>query len=247
MCTVALAFQRYPGLPLLLAANRDEKLDRPAEPLALREHQGHAVLTPLDRLAGGTWLGLSRHQVLVAVTNRFGFTRDPARRSRGLIVLDALTAPTAAEAAGAVAALPPEATNPFHLFIADRQRGFLLVHDGAAIRTSELAPGWHVLTERSEMGAPPLRELKVRRALAAMEAVPQREALKDLLSSHQDAPLDATCVHLPDLDYGTRATTLYFGAESRAERRLYSAEGPACQSQLVDQSALLEALGSARS
>lgn len=239
MCTVALAFQRYPGLPLLLAANRDENLRRPAQGPAVRRDQSPAILAPLDVQAGGTWLGYSQRGVLVAVTNRFGHPRDPARRSRGQVVLAALSAANAAEAARAVAAIAPSAVNPFHLLIADSVRGFQVFHDGEAVRSSELGPGWHVLTERSLAGPPPLRESKVRAALAHHHRAPEPEALHALLRSHEDAPLDATCVHVPELEYGTRSTTILYAPSAPGAGRLFHGEGPPCQNALVDQSALL--------
>lgn len=242
MCTVALAFQRYPGLPLLLAANRDENLKRPAEGPAVRRERAPAILAPLDVQAGGTWLGLSQRGVLVAVTNRFGHPRDPARRSRGQVVLEALAAANAHAAAQAVAAIAPAAVNPFHLLIADSARGFQVFHDGEAIRCSELGPGWHVLTERSLVGPPPLREAKVRAALAQHTSAPAPEALHALLRSHEDAPLDATCVHVPELDYGTRSTTILYAATAVSPGRLFHGEGPPCQNALVDRSALLAEL-----
>jgi uncharacterized protein with NRDE domain len=246
MCTVALAFRRYPGLPLLLAANRDENLKRPAEGLAVRRDKHPAILSPLDVQAGGTWLGLSARGVLVAVTNRFGHARDPARRSRGQVVLEALAASDAAEAAGVIAALAASSVNPFHLLIADSTRGFQVFHDGEALRCSELGPGWHVLTERSLAGPAPLRESKVRAALARHASAPSPEELHTLLRSHEDAPLDATCVHVPELDYGTRSTTIAYVPDAGTPGRLFHGEGPPCQNALVDRSALYPELMSLR-
>lgn len=80
MCTLALAFQKHSGVPLVVAANRDEALDRPAVGPFIWE-QG--FLAPRDERAGGTWLGLTRSGLFVGVTNRFPTLRDAARASRG--------------------------------------------------------------------------------------------------------------------------------------------------------------------
>ena len=59
MCTLIVLHRCVPGRPLVVAANRDEFLARPAEDMAVREREGGQVLSPLDLEAGGTWVGLS--------------------------------------------------------------------------------------------------------------------------------------------------------------------------------------------
>ena len=80
------------GAPLVVAANRDEYLDRPAEGPALRQLASGRVLASRDARAGGTWLGLSETGLFAALTNRPCPEPDPQRRSRGLLVHDALAA-----------------------------------------------------------------------------------------------------------------------------------------------------------
>ena len=99
MCTIILAHRIYPGTPLLVAANRDELLDRPAAGPRLLPVGGLEVFAPLDLLEGGTWLGLNSAGVFVGITNRFGAGRDADRRSRGELVFSALSEPTAIRAA----------------------------------------------------------------------------------------------------------------------------------------------------
>ena len=92
MCTLIVLHRCFADAELLVAANRDEYLDRPAEPPALRRWNGRTVLAPRDVRAGGTWLGLNDAGVFAALTNRPNATPDPTRRSRGLLVVDALAA-----------------------------------------------------------------------------------------------------------------------------------------------------------
>ena len=82
MCTLALAVGVSPSLPLVVAANRDELLARPAVPPFLwpREPGAPRILSPRDEVAGGTWLGLNEHALFVGITNRAGAPPDPARR-----------------------------------------------------------------------------------------------------------------------------------------------------------------------
>src|SRR5690242_6472196 len=109
MCTLAVAFQTDRRWPVVVAANRDERLGRPAEGWGIREGAGgirHAA--PRDLLAGGTWIGVSARGVFAAVTNFHApaaWYPDPARRSRGELVPLALGTPDVAAARGAIARL----------------------------------------------------------------------------------------------------------------------------------------------
>ncbi len=60
MCTLVAIHRAIPGRWLVVAANRDEYLDRPAEGPALRRSGEWPVIAPLDIKAGGTWLGLNK-------------------------------------------------------------------------------------------------------------------------------------------------------------------------------------------
>jgi len=87
MCTLILVVPP-PGGVLQVAANRDEFLARPASPP--EPSADGRWLTPRDLQAGGTWLGVNAGGLFVGVTNRSAGPRDSSRRSRGLLVLDAL-------------------------------------------------------------------------------------------------------------------------------------------------------------
>jgi uncharacterized protein with NRDE domain len=95
MCLVALAIDQSRRFPLVLAANRDEFLARPAARLAwwTPSPGAPAVLGGRDLEAGGTWLGLTAQGRLACLTNvRDGGARDADAPSRGRIVADWLAA-----------------------------------------------------------------------------------------------------------------------------------------------------------
>lgn len=90
MCLLAFAIDSHPRYSLLLAANRDEFLDRGAEPAAFWREVPH-LLAGRDLQAGGTWLGITTSGKLAAITNY----RDPRQHlasppSRGSLVADYL-------------------------------------------------------------------------------------------------------------------------------------------------------------
>ena len=99
MCTLAVALGADPRWPVVVAANRDERLGRPAEGWALREAPGGArYAAPRDLTAGGTWIGVSARGAVAALTNYHApldWYPDDRRRSRGELVPLALAAPGA--------------------------------------------------------------------------------------------------------------------------------------------------------
>src|SRR5436853_6767118 len=108
MCTLAILRRPEHDWPVIIGANRDEMIDRPA--LAPGRHwpDRPEVVAGQDLLAGGSWLGLNDWGVAAAVLNRHGSLGPaPGQRSRGELVLEALDHADAAAAAHAVADLEP--------------------------------------------------------------------------------------------------------------------------------------------
>ncbi len=243
MCTLAVAFQLDRRWPLVVGANRDERLGRAAEGWAIRGPAGaprHAA--PRDALAGGTWIGVSARGVFAALTNYhapFEWYPDPDRRSRGEIVPLALAAPTAGAAREELSAAPAERWNPFHLVVADALSAFLWWYDGERSGLVDLAPGLHVVTERSATGECPRGALV--RTRWPLDGSPER--IRELLSLHAGAvaPEAATCIHR-DPVYGTRSSTVLRLAGDLGASQLLASDGPPCAAPLEDRSELLASL-----
>lgn len=131
MCTVILL--RRPGhpWPLLLAANRDERLDRTWDPPAAHWPDRPGLIAGRDRSGGGSWMGM-RGGVVAAVLNRPGSLGPaPGKRSRGELPLVALQEMTAEAAAVRLAALDASAWRPFNMVVADASAAFFLRGLGA--------------------------------------------------------------------------------------------------------------------
>ena len=199
MCTLVL-LQR-PGELLAISGNRNELLKRPASTLGL--HGG--VLAPRDDVHGGTWLGLNQHGLFVVVTNRTGAMLDPARRSRGLLVRDALAARDAVELHERMRTLDGAAYNGFHLVYADLRDTFVTWGDGSSARQLRLASGeLHVVTERSFGAGEGQREREVRAAFSALPV--EVRAWREPMTRHAALPLESACVHADAVGYGTRSS-----------------------------------------
>ena len=144
MCTLTLAWQTFDDAPVALAANRDEAMDRPAEPPALRGDDDRFV-APRDAEAGGTWIGAAASGVVVAVTNRWLDADRRSDRSRGLLVRDCLQTGSATETVEAVERdVASRSYDGFNLVVADAADAFLLSYDGK-LTVTPLDPGVHVV------------------------------------------------------------------------------------------------------
>ncbi|XP_075256646.1 transport and Golgi organization 2 homolog isoform X2 [Convolutriloba macropyga] len=85
------ALKRY---KLIVAANRDEFLDREAEPLHFWNDTDSDIVAGTDTIRGGTWLGLSRkHKCLSIILNKYAEKKPGERRrnSRGKLCVTSLT------------------------------------------------------------------------------------------------------------------------------------------------------------
>jgi hypothetical protein len=144
VCTLALAWQVFPDVPVLAAANRDERFDRPAEPPSVREGEP-AVVAPRDARAGGTWVGCNDAGLYATVTNRWLAEGRDGDRSRGRLVDDCLAHDAAEAAVRAVEAeLDTREYDGFHLVVADAAGAFLVANDGG-VAVTRLDPGIHVV------------------------------------------------------------------------------------------------------
>ncbi len=239
MCTLALYLRVFPQFPVIVAANRDEFLARPAAaPTTLCGHP--QVIGGKDLRAGGTWLAINEYGLIAGLLNRRSeLPADPDRRSRGLLCLDALKFRTVGEALRFVVAQDPERYNPFNLLLASRQQAAVAHNRQGRIDATTLAPGTHLLTnlDVNDFECPRIsRSFSRFAALASEPSVAgdpplMRQRLATLLSDHS-TQLDprtgrpnSLCLHLGD--YGTRESSLIFmNAEGHVEH--YFAPGPPC-------------------
>lgn len=246
MCTIIAAVQVWPGQPLVIAANRDEALNRPAtEPRvwAPGEVAARRVLAPRDLRAGGTWLGINDVGLFVGITNRRAMP-DPRRRSRGELVFEALGADDHRAARARIASFAARDYNPFHLLLADRGGASVIWSDGDRMRELELVPGVHWITERSFDAAASGRHaiLEQRAEQLAAGPAPDLAGWRSILADHRphDPPgllhvgLDSVCVHARPINYGTRSSTVVELGDAPGELRFFHAAGRPCETPLVE-------------
>ena len=240
MCLIVVAWHARPDLPLVVAANRDEWRERPAEPAHWWPDHPE-ILAGRDLQAGGTWMGVTRGGRFAAVTNY----RDPSEkrstaRSRGELVTEfLLDTDSPARFLSTLSARAHE-YNGFNLILGD---GASLFYYGS--REGEpraIEPGVHGLSNHllDEAWPKVLRgRIRMEAALAAPEpAHPLFDMLSDV-SMAPDAELPATGVGLDwerrlasaliiGADYGTRTSTVLTVAstgDATMEERTRDAQG----------------------
>ena len=131
MCTLVILRRPEHDWPVVIGANRDEMIDRPALPPGRHWPDRAEVVAGLDIEAGGSWLGVNDWGVAAAILNRHGSLGPAAGlRSRGELVLEALDHADAVAAAAALRHLDPAAYRSFNLIVADNRDAFWLRHDG---------------------------------------------------------------------------------------------------------------------
>jgi len=148
MCTVTILFRPGHAWPLVLAANRDELLNRAWDPPEAWWPDRPGVIAGRDRSGGGTWMGINAHGVVATVLNRQGSLGPaPGKRSRGELPLMALEHKSASEAAAAMTRLDAAQWRGFNMVLADAA-GAVFVRGGGQGRplAFPLDPGVHMVT-----------------------------------------------------------------------------------------------------
>lgn len=241
MCTLALFLHQSKRHPLVIAANRDEFLRRPAtDPIQVEDDPW--VVAGIDLEAGGTWLGVNQFGLTAGILNRrTSAAIDPARRSRGALCMDALHCRTLSEARALVAARPAEAYNPFNLLVACEEGAFVTQNHGERMTITDLPAGLHLLTNLDLNDATCPRIAKSHRLFEA--AQPRLDdddptallaELRAILSDHStpldprgSGPIENLCVHLGE--YGTRSSSVVLYSAAPPRCRLFHAPGPPCE------------------
>ena len=241
VCTLAIYFQLSRDFPLVIAAKRDELLDRPTlPPHSLCDDP--RIIGGQDVQAGGTWLGVNSHNVVAGLLNRrTSQPLDSRRRSRGLLCLDALRARTPAAAAQEICGRSSAAYNPFNLLLASPDQACVVGNFSGHMLCTTLTPGLHLLTnlELNDMECPRIaKSVGFFEAAAPLLNLAQLAeflgAIKAVLSDHStpldprsDGPPNNLCVHRDG--YGTRSSTIIVYSAVAAHMRMWFANGPPCR------------------
>jgi len=243
MCTLAAYVGVSDDLPLLVAANRDEFLDRPAADPAVIAY-GPWVVAGQDLTAGGTWFGVNEAGMVVGLLNRRRpGGPDPHCRSRGLLCLEVLQTRSPADAEAYVRATAAETYNSYNLLVADRHAAFVATNALGRIELTPLSRGVHLLSNL-ELNDPTCPRIAKSSALFRSVSLPPAAVagaviapLQAILSDHTTAldpraeTIDTLCVHLPG--YGTRSSSIV-AIDRTGATRYWHAPGPPCRTAFAE-------------
>ncbi|MGV8805651.1 MAG: NRDE family protein [Polaromonas sp.] len=236
MCLIAFALDASARWPLVVAANRDEFLERPTLALtSWKTASSQEIISGRDVRAGGTWLGATPTGRVAFVTNVREAQPAEAPCSRGELVTRWLEG--SMDAAGFATALETErnAYAGFNLVIGDiRCKAWLWMTN----RTAEASPGWRAQAlapgiyglSNAALDTPWPKTLALKQALAAALAASgeqdtlmsplwtalsnrQRVSCDEQLPKTGVAPaleqaLSSAFVDIPERAYGTRGSTV---------------------------------------
>lgn len=212
MCLIAFAIDADPAGSLLIAANRDEFLDRPTAPLHRWHLPGGAeVVAGRDLRDGGTWLGVGTNGRVAMLTNVRDAQPGAGQRSRGEL-------PTRWLASGLnwddwIASVDPAAYGGFNLVVGDVHSGLWAwagnrdperphASEASHLHTRRLGPGVYGLSNATlDTAWPKTQRLKAAVATAAGLAQTPADATQaaDWLAPLREALADEQRVPLADL------------------------------------------------
>jgi len=251
MCTIALLVRAHPAFPLIVAANRDELFERASSAPEVIGDRPRAV-AGVDREKGGSWLGATAGGLFVGLTNQRTYRGpDPALRSRGHVVREALQQGSRAAMRRYLERLDPEQYNPFNLIYGDAE-GVEVAYarpSAGPIEIAAVGSGIAVLCN-DRLGSAEFP--KARRMTALLRPLLDRPwpelvaALGEVLGDHElpdesaisppppDAilplsllrQLQALCIHTEV--YGTCSSTILALGPGRVAHYLFAA-GPPCR------------------
>src|SRR5690606_23274933 len=145
MCTVTIVPQNKNDF--VLTTNRDEAPDRISLEPDFYNHENTKLLFPKDKMAGGTWIGVSEKQRVVCVLNggfEYHERKSSYGKSRGVIVKDILAADAVLET---MIQHDLTGVEPFTMVIADWNNGLKFmewVWDGSQKYITQLPLEAHI-------------------------------------------------------------------------------------------------------
>jgi len=206
MCSLMILRGLSAEHPLVIAANRDEQIDRKSSPPGIWRGESRRVLSPRDRVAGGTWLGVNDQGCFAGLTNVHGEDLVAGAPSRGHLPHLALDHQNLEAGVAAVMALVTRQRHSgFQLLVADRERIVVIRNARGSISCEEWQEPVIAVTNEHAAGEWSPRNLDA--ALVAGLDLPARfDALRAVLEDRGGDGHHVVCKH--GESYGTVSSSL---------------------------------------
>ena len=240
MCMMAILYRTARNAPILVAANREERFDRPTQAPKIQSGSPR-VVCGIDRKAGGTWFGVNQYGVFAGVTNRRKTLVPADPRSRGLLCRELLNIRTAKEAAKQAAAELATGRYAGANYICADPGYAAVVYGGNRVELVELSPGLHLITNGNLNDPHDQRQEFVQRMLTlhTLDSAVTFLAVASRAFSRKPDVSGRRGVIIAGSEYGTVSSTL-LSLPVRLQQSVYQyAPGPPCDHSYDDLSALL--------
>ncbi|HVA07119.1 MAG TPA: NRDE family protein [Acidimicrobiales bacterium] len=244
MCLLVVASRVVPGTPVLVGANRDEFLSRPAVSAVVLRADTPRIIGGRDEQSGGTWLAVNQHGVFAGLTNQpLGEERDATKRTRGELPLALASQDTAARSVDHfLDHYSPTDYNGSYLLVGDRDDLFFIDFTGTVEPAAlALPPGVHVLENRP-LGSSSPKTDHVGTSLGQLtgDVADDLATMRMVLSDHHIADItrerpetSANCVHMDE--FGTRSSCIVrVPGEQPSAPQVWVAAGSPCNAPFED-------------
>ena len=223
-----------------MAANREEFYDRPTQPPAIQSGKPR-VLCGVDQRAGGTWLGVNQHGLVVASSNRTKSNPPPAPRSRGTLCRELLAAFSAREATDlALEQLGEGQYGGVNYLCADDEGGWV-VHGGDMLHAVELPPGLNLIANGDLNDPNDARLVMARRLLTLqqLDSAVKFLAIASKVFARRPSPPGRASIVIRQADRGTVSSTLISLGQKPRDAIYQYAPGPPDRTKFEDYSPML--------
>ena len=146
MCILFISRKKNSNWPLLIATNRDEFYDREFDSPGLHWNKHPDIYAGRDKRSGGSWLGINKSGVCIAVLNRkTSLHKIKGLQSRGNLVISALKFKDALEARNRIIENFENKYKFFNLFISDIKNAYLIKYDNFKLETLSIPYGSSII------------------------------------------------------------------------------------------------------
>lgn len=206
MCILVVLRGLHADHPIVVAGNRDERTDRRAAPPGLWVGERRRLLSPRDRLAGGTWLAIDDRGRFAGITNLAGVPPVPDAPSRGHLPHLALDQTDLDAGVAAVRRRVAEHAHAgFQLVLCDGRRTVVVRHAHGVLQVLDWVDPVLVVTNEHEPGQLALRGL-VSAVAPGLDLAARLDALASLMRDRGGDGQHTICKR--GAGYGTVSSSL---------------------------------------
>ena len=209
MCLLAIQYQLVSDAPILVAANREEFYERPSQPPSIQSGKPR-VLCGIDTQAGGTWLGVNQHGLVIGVCNRRKMSSNYPSRSRGVLCRELLKSNSAVHARDvAMEELSSGRYDGANFVCVDAESGWV-VHGGNEIDTVEMHEGLNIMSNHDLNDPRDERAEMARRLLTlhTLDSPVKFLAVASKVFARPPSPPGRPSIVIREKDRGTVSSTL---------------------------------------